>query len=155
MLLHRSARDTFLPGPDHLSRGRLFWATKLSRKTSLGHTLSEGASVGIPSPVKRLLGATAICLLVAGRTSLATTFTVTNTNDSGPGSLRQAILDANATAGADLIAFNIPGSVVQTISPMSALPNVTDTVTIDGYTQPGSSVNTLNVGDNALLLVEI
>ena len=35
-------------------------------------------------------------------------FTVTNTNDSGAGSLRQAILDANATAGADEIRFNIP-----------------------------------------------
>jgi hypothetical protein len=34
------------------------------------------------------------------------TFAVINTNDSGAGSLRQAIMDANASAGADVIAFN-------------------------------------------------
>jgi len=107
--------------------------------------------------VKRLLGAAAICILVAGRTGLAVTFTVTNTNDSGPGSLRQAILDANATPGADLIAFSISGSGLHTISPLSVLPALTDDtgVTIDGYTQPGSSTNTLTIGDNAVLLIEL
>src|SRR5438067_2350340 len=50
-------------------------------------------------------------------------YTVTNTSDSGAGSLRQAILDANANAGADTIQFSIStqGSQ-QTISPTSALP---------------------------------
>src|SRR5436190_5680762 len=65
------------------------------------------------------------------------TFTVLNTLDSGAGSLRQAILDANATAGTDLIDFNIGGGGVQTIAPTSALPAITDAVTIDGTTQPG------------------
>ena len=65
------------------------------------------------------------------------TFMVTNTNDSGSGSLRQAILDANANAGADMIDFNIPGAGVHTIMPASALPTITDPVTIDGTTQPG------------------
>jgi hypothetical protein len=51
----------------------------------------------------------------------AGTFTVTNTNDTGAGSLRQAILDANAAAGADTIVFAIPGSGVHTIAPASAL----------------------------------
>ena len=41
--------------------------------------------------------------------SFAATFTVTTTADSGPGSLRQAILDANASPGADTIVFNIAG----------------------------------------------
>jgi hypothetical protein len=40
--------------------------------------------------------------------TVPTTFTVVNTLDSGPGSLRQAILDANASAGANIINFNIP-----------------------------------------------
>lgn len=71
------------------------------------------------------------------RLALATTFTVVNTGNSGLGSLRQAILDANANAGADLISFNIGGGGVQTISPTSALPTITDPVTIDGSTQPG------------------
>ncbi len=85
----------------------------------------------------------------------AATFTVINTNDSGAGSLRQAILDANATMGLDTIAFDIPGTGVHTISPASNLPSVTSPVIIDGYTQPGSSPNTLTVGDDAVLQIEI
>jgi hypothetical protein len=63
-------------------------------------------------------------------------FVVTNTNDSGPGSLRQAILDANANPGADIISFQI-GMGQQTIAPTTALPEIIDPVTIDGTTQPG------------------
>jgi uncharacterized repeat protein (TIGR01451 family) len=66
-------------------------------------------------------------------------FIVTNTTDSGVGSLRQAILAANATPGAEVISFNIPGAGVHTISPASALPVSTGPVTIDGTTQPGFS----------------
>jgi parallel beta-helix repeat protein len=85
----------------------------------------------------------------------AATFMVTTTADSGAGSLRQAILDANAASGADTIVFNIPGTGVQTIAPLAALPEVTDSVTIDGYTQPGSSPNDLAVGDDAVILIEL
>src|SRR5262245_28034816 len=83
------------------------------------------------------------------------TFTVVNTLDSGPGSLRQAIADANAAPGADLIDFNIPGGGVHTISPTSALPAITAPVTIDGYTQPGAGPNSLAVGNNAVQLIEL
>jgi hypothetical protein len=62
---------------------------------------------------------------------------VLNTLDSGAGSLRQAILDANANPGADTIDFNIAGAGVDTIAPLSPLPTITDTVTIDGTSQPG------------------
>jgi hypothetical protein len=68
---------------------------------------------------------------------LPSILTVTNTNDSGAGSLRQAILDANGTQGSNTIAFNIGGSGVQTIQPLSALPTITNPVVIDGTTQPG------------------
>ena len=64
-------------------------------------------------------------------------FTVTNNNDSGAGSLRQAITDANNHAGADTIEFNISGGGVHTITLASALPSVTDPAVIDGSTQPG------------------
>ena len=70
------------------------------------------------------------------KASAATTFTVTNAQDAGAGSLRQAILDANANAGADVINFSI-GSFQQTIVLASPLPVITDPVTIDGTTQPG------------------
>jgi len=66
---------------------------------------------------------------------LLATYTVTNTNGSGAGSLRQAILDANANAGADIITFNITGSGTQIINVATVLPTITDQVTIDGTTQ--------------------
>src|SRR5262249_17842731 len=68
---------------------------------------------------------------------LLATFTVANTNDSGPGSLRQAILDPNSREGLDGIAFSIPGAGVHTIHPVGELPEITDPVIIDGTTQPG------------------
>ena len=68
---------------------------------------------------------------------LLATFTVTTTADAGPGSLRQAILDANARSGADEVHFNLAGAGVHTIRPLSALPTITDTVSINGATQPG------------------
>ncbi|MEW6209570.1 MAG: hypothetical protein AB1631_14470, partial [Acidobacteriota bacterium] len=64
-------------------------------------------------------------------------FSVTNTNDSGTGSLSNAIINANGNPGADMIAFNIAGAGVQTIKPLSPLPVITEAVTIDGTTQPG------------------
>ena len=67
---------------------------------------------------------------------LPSTFLVTATADAGAGSLRQAILDANANPGLDTIAFAIGGSV-QTIAPLSALPTIIDPVILDGTTQPG------------------
>jgi hypothetical protein len=46
-------------------------------------------------------------------------FTVTNTNDEGAGSLRAAIIAANADPGADTITFDISGFGVKTIKPGS------------------------------------
>ena len=72
--------------------------------------------------------------------TLLSTFLVDNTADSGPGSLRQAILDSNAATGqANTIDFHIPGCGVQTIVPLSALPAITQPVLIDGWSQPGYS----------------
>jgi hypothetical protein len=81
----------------------------------------------------------------------AATFTVTNTADSGAGSLRQAITDANAAAGLDTIAFDVSGAGcdgagVCTIAPATQLPLFSSPVLVDGYTQPGSSPNTVAEG---------
>jgi hypothetical protein len=67
---------------------------------------------------------------------LLATFLVSNTNDSGTGSLRKAILDADASPAPNTIDFVI-GSGAQTINLVSALPAVTNPVTLDGTTQPG------------------
>src|SRR5262245_1870838 len=68
-----------------------------------------------------------------GRHLLAA-FVVTNLGDAGAGSLRQALLDANHTAGPDLIRFRVAGTIRLT---SGALPAVTGTVNIDGTTAPG------------------
>ncbi|HVK14876.1 MAG TPA: hypothetical protein VM597_39425 [Gemmataceae bacterium] len=65
------------------------------------------------------------------------TFVVTNTTDAGAGSLRWAINHSNASPGGDVIAFDIPGGGVHTITPGSRLPGVTDPVVIAGHTQHG------------------
>jgi hypothetical protein len=96
------------------------------------------------------LGVTAATALVATATDTTgdtsefsasqinqSTFQVTNTNDSGPGSLRQAILNANYHAGQDAITFDIPGTSVQTIHLLSPLPTIVEAITVDGTTQPG------------------
>src|SRR5437016_3300871 len=104
----------------------------------------------------RVVRRTAALLLVfSTAVSHAAMFTVTTTDDSGAGSLRQAILDANATPGANVIQFNLPGSGVRTIAPTSVLPDITNRVTIDGYSQPGSSANTLANSNSAVLLVRL
>ncbi len=92
---------------------------------------------------------------------LLATFTVTNTNDSGAGSLSQAILDANSQAIVggvpNTIAFHIPGTGLHKISLQNALPIVTNPVIINGYSQPGASPNTnpIDQPDNALLQIQL
>jgi hypothetical protein len=82
----------------------------------------------------RLLGPA----LLAAATAPAATLTVTNTIDSGPGSLRQAILDSNASVGVlDTITFAIPGTGPFALLLGGAAPVVTDPVVIDGTTQSG------------------
>ena len=60
---------------------------------------------------------------------------VVNTNDSGPGSLRAAMVYANATPGVQTITFAIPGEGPAVISPVEALPPITESVIIDGFPQ--------------------
>ncbi|UCE37655.1 MAG: DUF4347 domain-containing protein [Thermoplasmata archaeon] len=123
-------------------------------------------------------------------------FTVSTTDDTGEGSLRQAIYKANAFRGLDLINFDIPADDENhyyylddgiprhvtylnrkttsesldsqitdidydypfsfwSIQPQSALPLITDSVIIDGYTQSGARKNSLYEGNDAILTIEI
>lgn len=66
---------------------------------------------------------------------------VTNTSDSGVGSLRTAITTANTNPVLKTIRFNITGACPRTLTLLSPLPALTRPVIIDGYTQPGSSPN--------------
>jgi hypothetical protein len=93
-------------------------------------------------------------------TAHAANFVVTNTDVSGPGSLRQAILSANGNGSAvvDNITFNIPGNGPKTIKPTAAapLPPITTPVIIDGFTEPFTTPNSNATGAiNALLRIEI
>ena len=108
--------------------------------------------------------------LAVSATAHATTILVDDAGDTptpGKCTLREAITAAStntATGGCaagqagptvDLIHFAIPGAGLHTITLGSTLPDITDIVTIDGYTQAGSSVNTKPVGDDAKLMIEV
>ncbi|HEY6940419.1 hypothetical protein [Dokdonella sp.] len=112
-----------------------------------------------PSALPRWrLRAIAFVLVLAQGGASAAVFTVVNVDDGGPGSLRQAILDADAAGGSNTIAFAIPGSGPHAIAVASALPAITGSLIVDGYTQPGS-VPTTHAPDqgglDAQLMVEI
>ena len=55
----------------------------------------------------------------------------------------------------DVIEFAIPGAGVHTIQPATDLPEIMETLLIDGYSQPGASPNSLVIGSDAVLLIEI
>ena len=86
------------------------------------------------------------CLLVSlfffsANAAQAATFTVSNVNDSGAGSLRQAIINSNTAGGingvANIINFNIAGGIVRDLQLTTALPNITYDLTINGTTMAG------------------
>ena len=69
--------------------------------------------------------------------------------------LRAAIQEANALAGADTINFALGAGPYSIAVGAAGLPAITRAVTINGYSQAGSSANTLAVGTNAVLLIEL
>lgn len=63
---------------------------------------------------------------------------VTNLDDSGPGSLREAILCANSHPGPDTITFAVAGTIhIADGNPLPALSDTTGGTRIDGSTAPG------------------
>jgi hypothetical protein len=121
-----------------------------------------------------VLVATSTGLLFEADPAYAATFTVNRTGDAKDANLADAACDANAaqsgnqctlraaiqeandTAGADTVRFNVVSATsVKTISPTRQLPTITETLTINGYTQAGSSANTLAEGNDAVLKVQL
>lgn len=112
-----------------------------------------------------------LALFIGAKTAEGATFTVNTTADdpdatvgdgiceTAPGNgictLRAAIAEANNTADADDINFIIAGSGVQTITLGGRLPNIVNPLTINGFTQPGASANTLAVGSDAQMRIVI
>ncbi len=102
--------------------------------------------------------------------NIPTTLVVNSTNDPGDGTcnvaectLREAINAANINPDTNTIKFAIPGSGLQTITPLTPLPAITRPVIINGYTQmpctsnpsPCSHPNTLANTDDAVILIEL
>jgi hypothetical protein len=86
--------------------------------------------------------------------STATVLTVTTAADSGLGSLRQAMLDANQSINLNRIHFDIGGSCgPRLISLLTPLPQVLGSLVIDGYTQMGAVRNTQDTGNNGALCI--
>lgn len=104
--------------------------------------------------MKRLAAIIWMVILIC-RMAMAEVFTVTNTYDAGAGSLRQAMINANALPGGDTILFNIqgPGPGPYTIQPASELPLITGKVLIDGYSEPNSYPATS--GNQARIMIMI
>ncbi|GMU44728.1 MAG: CSLREA domain-containing protein [Xanthomonadales bacterium PRO6] len=117
----------------------------------------------IAALIRRLPALAGLLLLCAGPLRAAT-FVVTSRADtagSGCGSvctLRQAITAANATSATDTINFDIDtfpprGDIL--IQPLSNLPPVTQPLTINGYSQPGSCLNDSTTVSNATVRIRI
>src|SRR5688572_19273155 len=110
----------------------------------------------------RLTTAAAVAMAFAPWAAHAVTYTVTTTTDGGAGSLRTAIFNANSNCASDpnpLIQFNITGTAPFVISSSTQLvfscPAGPYSPILDGYSQPGASVNTLAAGWNAVTPVEV
>lgn len=78
-----------------------------------------------------------LAALILTHPAAAAVFTVTHAGDTGAGSLRQAILDAENTPGPDSIRFQIPGTGPFTIALQSPLPAIREPIILDGASQPG------------------
>ena len=139
----------------HAARGSGFRLAGLRPRPGKSIIDERDEAIAVPGPGSgrrrppiALLIAASIAALAPSVASAAT-FTVTTDADSGAGSLRQAILDANAAAGADTIVFAIPGSGVHTIAPTSGLPTVSGPTILDATTQPGYAGSPLIEIDNS------
>ena len=87
--------------------------------------------------------------------TLLSTFLVSNTDDSGPGSLRQAILDANAQQGAETITFDPTAfATPQTITLTQGQLELSDTTGTETITGPAAGVTVSGGGRSRVFQVD-
>ncbi|HEU4663219.1 MAG TPA: right-handed parallel beta-helix repeat-containing protein [Dokdonella sp.] len=154
---------SFLPGSaNNLSTDPLF-VSATDYNLQLGSPARDSGTLSLPLPASafdieggaRVVGGQIDRGAFENDSSGGTILLVTTTADAGAGSLRQAILDANANPSFNIIGFNIPGSCPQTIAVNTELPAISDGVAIRGYTQAGSHPNSSSLIDNATICVEL
>src|SRR5204862_7186108 len=117
-------------------RGRVHAAGRFGRPLSVW-----SRAVVTRRPLTRavlaFVGAVIVAAMLTPAAS-ASTYSVTSTADAGPGTLRQAILDATPHPGAHTARLNLPGPGLHTIAITSKqLPAIIDPLLINGKLQPG------------------
>ncbi|MGZ3990337.1 MAG: Ig-like domain repeat protein [Flavisolibacter sp.] len=94
-----------------------------------------------------------LCSLLISSPLLAATFTVSTTADSGPGSLRQAIADAEASGGANII--NVPAGVYNLTSGQISFGNVAEILTIVGADPNSTIINMTTTNQNRIFFINV
>ena len=159
-----AAGGTATPGTDYvpINPTVLNFAAGISTQTFavtildphiVGGSRTVNLALSNPSPAGNLIDfqTTTVLQINDNDSGSSSQFLVTNTNDSGPGSLRQAIVYADAATHPSTILFDIPAATdsllaipvsgfdpttqTWTINLLSPLPPINTTVTIDGYSQ--------------------
>jgi parallel beta-helix repeat protein len=136
------AGGTAIPGIDYVpASGTLDFGagqTSLTFPITLLPNLLLGGNktidLSLSQPAGGILGPQSMAVLTLINHN---TLIVTSPNDSGPGTLHQAILTADFNPGPNTITFALPGPGPFVISPATALPPITDPVTIDATSQAG------------------
>ena len=135
----------------------------VSASINAGLTSVQAAQFGLTFPSQdldgpsgqRLIGQHADIGAYESSINDASVLVVNALGNSGVGTLRQALISANANPGKQVIEFNLPGACPGFIELQSPLPDIVDDVEIDGYSQPGASANTQSVGSDASICVVV
>ena len=125
------------PGRDFIATLAQRTGADVAASTDLTGAAAQGANWSLEAQIGSIEARQAFSAdFEAGWTGVLATFTVTSTADAGAGSLRQAILDANAAGGTNTIAFNLGGGGPQSINVLSELPMIANQTIVDGTSAP-------------------
>jgi hypothetical protein len=125
---------TFTPTLNYRGLAQLSILTNDQGNSGSGGALSDTDSLAVS------VGALVVTNMLDNSNGTVTSVAGLVANDGGDGiSLREAIQAANATAGTDYILFNIAGTGPHTIALTAALPTITESVVIDGWSEPDYS----------------